>query len=66
MLSEQQGRYIAYVSIAISIIGFFFYGKILGTIAMAISVYGLLKSENKTMNWNALTLGAIAVIIAFI
>lgn len=66
MLSEQQGRYIAYVSIAISIIGFFFYGKILGTIAMAISVYGLLKSENKTMNWNALTLGAIAVIVAFI
>lgn len=66
MLSEQQGRYIAYVSIAISIIGFFFYGKILGTISMAISVYGLLKSENKTMNWNALTLGAIAVIVAFI
>lgn len=66
MLSEQQGKYIAYLSFALSIVGFFVFGKILGLIAMAISVLGLLKSENKTMNWNALTLDAIAVIIAFI
>lgn len=66
MLSEQQGKYIAYLSFTLSIVGFFVFGKILGLIAMAISVFGLLKSENKTMNWNALTLGAIAVIIAFI
>ena len=66
MLSEQQGKYIAYLSFALSIVGFFVFEKILGLIAMAISVLGLLKSENKTMNWNALTLGAIAVIIAFI
>lgn len=66
MLSEQQGKYIAYLSFALSIVGFFVFGKILGLIAMAISVLGLLKSENKTMNWNALTLSAIAVIIALI
>ncbi|HLQ74679.1 MAG TPA: hypothetical protein VK107_01420 [Alloiococcus sp.] len=66
MLSEQQGKYIAYLSFALSIVGFFIFGKILGLIAIAISVFGLLKTENKTMNWNALTLGAIAVIIAFI
>lgn len=66
MLSEQQGRYMAYAAFALAIIGFFIWGIPLGLIAMAISALGVYKSETKGLNWNALALSAITVIIGII
>lgn len=66
MLSEQQGRYLAYAAFALAIIGLFVWGIPLGLIAMAISAFGVYKSETKGLNWNALALSAITVIIGII
>lgn len=66
MLSDKQARYIAYLAIALSVVGFFRFGIPLGLVAMALSTFGLLKSDIKGLNWNALALGAVAVIIGII
>lgn len=71
MLSEAQGRYIAYAAIALSIIGLLMFGfssiRIgLGLVAMALSAFGLLKSETEGLNWNALAIGSITVILGIL
>ena len=66
MLTDQQGKYIGYLAIALSIIGFFIWGIPLGIIAMILSVIGVWQSDIKGLNWNSLALGSICVIIALI
>lgn len=66
MLSEQQGKYLAYAAFAIAIIGLFTWTIPLGLVAMAVSAFGVYKSETKGLNWNALALSAIIVIIGII
>ncbi|EKU93603.1 Uncharacterised protein [Alloiococcus otitis] len=66
MLTDQQGKYIGYLAIALSIIGFFIWGIPLGIIAMILSAIGVWQSDIKGLNWNSLALGSICVIIALI
>lgn len=65
-MSNQAGNTIANLAIIIAIIGFFFLNIILGSIATFLGLIGLLASPSKQLNWIAIGLGLVAVIIGLI
>lgn len=65
-LSDNIGTIIGWSAVVLSIIGFFIWSIPLGAIAMVLSVIGLLASEVKGLNWTALALSAIAIILGIL
>lgn len=66
MLSNDTLKYISWFSIGLSLIGFFRWGIMLGGIGMVLSLIGLLLSEDKSIHWIALGIGALAVIVGIL
>ena len=66
MLSNKTLHYISWLSIALSLIGFLRWGIILGSTGMALSLIGLLLTEDESLHWNALGIGALSVIVGIL
>lgn len=66
MLSNKTLHYISWLSIALSLIGFLRWGIILGSIGMGLSLIGLLLTEDESLHWIALDIGALAVIVGIL
>ena len=66
MLSNKTLHYISWISIALSLIGFLRWGIILGSIGMGLSLIGLLLTEDESLHWIALGIGALAVIVGIL
>lgn len=64
-MSDQVGKVIGWVALALSLIGFIVWNVPLGIIAMILGAIGL-ASTQKGLNWTAIAFGAIAVIIGII
>ncbi|MFC6464019.1 C4-dicarboxylate ABC transporter [Marinilactibacillus sp. GCM10026970] len=64
-MSASIGNTIGWTATALSFIGFFIWNIPLGIIAMLLGLAGLM-SDQKGVNWTAIGLGAIAVIIGII
>lgn len=65
MLSDQIGKIIGWLAIGLSILGFFVWAIPLGIIAMILGAVGL-ASPQKGLNWTAIAVGAITVIVGII
>lgn len=65
MLSQNVGKYMGWASTILAVIGFFVWSIPLGLIAMVLSLIGLASPE-RGINWTALALGAIAVILGIL
>lgn len=66
MLSNDTLKYISWFSIGLSLIGFFHWGIMLGGIGMGLSLIGLLLTEDESLHWIALGIGALAVIVGIL
>lgn len=66
MLSNDTLKYVSWFSIALSLVGFFHWGIILGSIGMGLSLIGLLLTEDESLHWIALGIGALAVIVGIL
>lgn len=66
MLSNDTLKYISWFSIGLSLIGFFHWGIMLGSIGMGLSLIGLLLTEDESLHWIALGIGALAVIVGIL
>lgn len=66
MLSNKTLHYISWLSIALSLIGFLRWGIILGSIGMGLSLIGLLLTEDESLHWITLGIGALAVIVGIL
>lgn len=65
MMTAQIGKIIGWIAIALSVIGFIIWSIPLGIVSMILGAIGLISPE-KGINWTAIALGAIAVIIGII
>jgi hypothetical protein len=65
MMSDQVGKVIGWIAMALSVIGFVVWHVPLGIAAMILGAIGL-ASTQKGINWTAVAFGAIAVIIGII
>lgn len=66
MNTDQMGKVIGWLAMALALIGFFVWNIPLGLIAMILGVVGVVATPEKGLNWTAIAFGAIAMIIGII
>lgn len=66
MNSDNMGKIIGWLAMALALIGFFVWNLALGLIAMVLGVIGVVATPEKGLNWTAIAFGAIAMIIGII
>ncbi|GAA0363574.1 hypothetical protein GCM10008932_15050 [Alkalibacterium iburiense] len=66
MNSDNMGKIIGWLAMALALIGFFIWNIPLGLIAMILGVIGVVATSEKGLNWTAIAFGAIAMIIGII
>ncbi|WP_161878525.1 C4-dicarboxylate ABC transporter [Alkalibacterium sp. MB6] len=66
MNSDNLGKILGWLAMALAVVGFFVWNIWLGLAAMVIGLIGLVSTSEKGLNWTAIAFGAIAMIIGII